>query len=303
MRSMFRLLLALVTLGISGLAFADNICGDPPLLENSSLKGELTGKAQLLSKFVGDVQLTGKIETSRTEVLTKYPDAERTRGNAYFEYQICVVIMNDKSMSTQQKLDELRKTRREFQKPFSPLSQNEIDQLAEVRTQCENGEFRQAKSTLSKLTMKFPDEKSILQIKRQCENLSDTPQDFDVTLEIAPGVFLLDERGQAFASFSLRIEGSYCGHLSNTHEAQTVSCSALPGTRRFVLSSLRTYDSDRDVVTSEASCGGQFTVKPSVEKYGVLICMKKPNIICGIVPTDADYLAFNKNLCKFRSEG
>lgn len=97
-------------------ASAQGACGDPPPVANESLKGEINGKAQVVSRYLGDAQLSGKIETSRTEIFSKYPDGER--ANAYFEYQICVLIFSDKTMSTSEKLEELKKIRREFQKPL-----------------------------------------------------------------------------------------------------------------------------------------------------------------------------------------
>jgi hypothetical protein len=92
-------------------------CGDPPPVANEALKGEIEGKAQFLSRFLGDAALSGAIQTSRTEIFSKYPDAEQSRSNAYFEYQVCLLIFNDKTMSTGEKLDQLVKIRREFAKP------------------------------------------------------------------------------------------------------------------------------------------------------------------------------------------
>lgn len=93
-------------------------CGDPPPVQDETLKGEIAGKAQFLSRFLGDAALTGKIETARSEIFSKYPYGERS--NAYFQYQVCILLMQDTSMSTIQKLDELKKIQREFTKPIVP---------------------------------------------------------------------------------------------------------------------------------------------------------------------------------------
>lgn len=98
-------------------AFSQDSCGDPPPVANESLKGEIKGKAHLVSKFLGDAELSGKIEKSRTEIFSKYPEAESSRANAFFEYQVCVLLFADTKMSTIQKLEELKKVHREFQKP------------------------------------------------------------------------------------------------------------------------------------------------------------------------------------------
>jgi hypothetical protein len=103
---------------LSNSTFAQaNVCGDPPPVANETLKGEINGKAQIVSKYLGDAQLSGKIETSRTEIFSKYADGETSRANAYFEYQVCILLFADKKMTTQEKLEELRKVRREFKKP------------------------------------------------------------------------------------------------------------------------------------------------------------------------------------------
>lgn len=94
------------------------LCGDPPPLSDDKLSGELKSKAQFLSRFLGDAQLEGNIESTRTEVLSKYPNADRVIADQYLLYQTCVMLMKDDSLPTTQKLEELRKMRREFHSTF-----------------------------------------------------------------------------------------------------------------------------------------------------------------------------------------
>lgn len=94
-----------------------SICGDAPPVANELLKGEIKGKAQLLTRYFGESELSGKIETSRTEIFSRYPEAEKSRSNAYFEYQVCVLIMGDNTKTPTQKLDALKEIKREFGKP------------------------------------------------------------------------------------------------------------------------------------------------------------------------------------------
>ena len=47
-------------------------CGDPPRVDDQSLKGDLEGKAKFLSSLVGDAGLKGQIETARTDIFSKY---------------------------------------------------------------------------------------------------------------------------------------------------------------------------------------------------------------------------------------
>jgi hypothetical protein len=98
------------------------LCGDPPPVANDELRGEIKGKAEFLSKFLGNAELSGNIQKSRTEIFSKYPEAERTRSNAYFEFQVCVLLMNDTKLTTTQKIEELKKIRREFSEPLGKKS-------------------------------------------------------------------------------------------------------------------------------------------------------------------------------------
>jgi len=131
--TVFKLIGFLSLLSVS-VAYSDTICGDPPPVANEALKGEIEGKAQLLSRFIGDANLSGKIETSRTEIFSKYPDAEKSRANAFFDYQVCVLIMNDKKLDTIQKLNELKKIKREFNNSIS-LEENQQNWVIYMETE------------------------------------------------------------------------------------------------------------------------------------------------------------------------
>jgi hypothetical protein len=87
------------------------MCGDPPPVANESLKAEIEGEIQLLSRFLGRADITGLLETTRQEIFSNYPDAELTRSNAYLEYQVCIIIMTADNLSPKEKLDELLRAR------------------------------------------------------------------------------------------------------------------------------------------------------------------------------------------------
>lgn len=99
---------------VTNAALAHDICGEPPpaqfrVRNDETLKGELEGKAQLLTKFVGDASLGGKIETSQREIFAKYPDADTARTNAYFVYMFCVLLFSPENhQSYEEKLSALR---------------------------------------------------------------------------------------------------------------------------------------------------------------------------------------------------
>jgi hypothetical protein len=48
------------------MAQAQPSCGDPPRVDDRTLKGDLEGKAKFLSSLVGDANLKGQIEATRT---------------------------------------------------------------------------------------------------------------------------------------------------------------------------------------------------------------------------------------------
>lgn len=119
---MLRLLLVIAVVAIKLFSNSEvradvTLCGEVPPTTNLTLKGDVEGKTQLLSKFLGSAELSGEIEAARTEIFSKYPDPNE-RLNAYFQYQFCVLLMSNEDMSTREKIEELKQIRREFAKPI-----------------------------------------------------------------------------------------------------------------------------------------------------------------------------------------
>jgi hypothetical protein len=111
-------------------------CGEPPPVADESLEGAVKGEAQALSRWLGKAELGGQIQTSRKEIFSNYPEAEASRWNAYFQYQVCVLTMQDKSLTTPQKTSELTKIQREFSKPFdSKANRQDLQQKNSVYQQ------------------------------------------------------------------------------------------------------------------------------------------------------------------------
>jgi hypothetical protein len=95
----------------------DTLCGKTPefdsRLENlERWKGDLEGRAQALARFLGTGELSGKIETERRELYKSSDRAEAARADAYLTYLFCVTIMNDRSLSTADKLKVIQEFRR-----------------------------------------------------------------------------------------------------------------------------------------------------------------------------------------------
>src|SRR5215469_16431246 len=96
------ILIALVMAIMPSLSLAQQ-CGDPPRVDDQSLKGDLEGKAKFLSSLVGDAALKGQIETARTDVFGKYPDANRAHSDTYLLYMFCTSVLSDPKLSAQEK--------------------------------------------------------------------------------------------------------------------------------------------------------------------------------------------------------
>jgi hypothetical protein len=112
----------------SSSAAADKaVCGEPPVVEDIDLKGQIEGKARILSGLVGDSTLRGQTEVARRDVLSRYPNADRLRLNQYFLYVVCSAIMIDTTMSTAEKLNQVRAARNEIFPTPAPVSQIRIE--------------------------------------------------------------------------------------------------------------------------------------------------------------------------------
>jgi hypothetical protein len=95
---------------------ASQICGTAPSLpttadSSDSLKGQLQGQADLLSKLVGKAELNGEIEAARRTIYQSSDKFFATQKDAYLGYIFCVILMQDKSLSTGEKLNALKQYR------------------------------------------------------------------------------------------------------------------------------------------------------------------------------------------------
>src|SRR5690242_15079099 len=82
----------------ASLAQAQPSCGEPPRVDDQSLKGALEGKAQLLTRLVGDANLKGNIEAARTDIFSKYPEARKAHSDTYLLYMFCSFVLSDPTL-------------------------------------------------------------------------------------------------------------------------------------------------------------------------------------------------------------
>jgi tetratricopeptide (TPR) repeat protein len=78
-------------------------CGEAPLVADESLKAEIKGGTQLLSGLIGKAELNARIETARTDIFSKFPNADKVRMQAYFSYVFCTQVLSDARLSPQER--------------------------------------------------------------------------------------------------------------------------------------------------------------------------------------------------------
>jgi hypothetical protein len=100
-------------------------CGDPPRVDDQSLKGVLEGKATFLSRLVGDAALKGQIEAARTDVFGKYPDANRAHSDTYLLYMFCTSVLSDPKLSAEERFRAILEFRQALAQPAASETQPE----------------------------------------------------------------------------------------------------------------------------------------------------------------------------------
>jgi hypothetical protein len=115
---LFRSFWALALTGVIGATIgirtaAAQTCGEQPqnlpIEVQQQIKGDAEGKAKLAVRLLGDASLSGSVESSRRELRQKYDNIDRSTVDRYFLWVTCQQIMNDRSMTTPQKLEEYQK--------------------------------------------------------------------------------------------------------------------------------------------------------------------------------------------------
>lgn len=96
-------------------------CGTPPPLADESMRLGIGANAQLVTKNIGG-GAKFDLEKQRADVLSKYPNADRALADAFFNYEVCAIVMNDGSLTSAQKLERIENARRMFAAPIARLN-------------------------------------------------------------------------------------------------------------------------------------------------------------------------------------
>jgi hypothetical protein len=150
---------ALLLVCASGAALAQShpICGSPPEIkgipkeEEDRFKGQLDGRAKILSKLIGDASLAGQVETTKKTITQDFPDLDQAIKFRYFQYVVCVTIMNDTTLSTPQKIEALEKIRpslgsERYRQKYAYIDQLDIEDRILAASIILIGEMRKQKN-------------------------------------------------------------------------------------------------------------------------------------------------------------
>jgi hypothetical protein len=101
---------AFLFLAGSNVAQAQQIsCGDMPKIQRSieqKLKGDVEGKAQLFTKLLGNADVQGAVETSKTELYQQHQDVGKDEIDLYFAWVSCQTIASDRNLSSTDKVNQ-----------------------------------------------------------------------------------------------------------------------------------------------------------------------------------------------------
>jgi hypothetical protein len=128
MRLLLLVCLVLAVIGGSSIVSAQPLdCGKPPELplksqETEKLKGELEGKAQMLSRLIGNADLKGAVETERNTLFQSADQVLAAWQANYLSYVFCASVMSDKSLSVEKRIDAWRQFQQAMQPQKSAVS-------------------------------------------------------------------------------------------------------------------------------------------------------------------------------------
>ncbi len=94
------------------------------------IQGDVKGKAQIFAKLLGDVNLKGKVNSSRNEVYQKFNDVDKSTIDRYMIWVSCQNIMLNSNLSTADKtklwIDIYRELTQKHSKDSAIEKQNKL---------------------------------------------------------------------------------------------------------------------------------------------------------------------------------
>jgi hypothetical protein len=84
-----------------------------PIVADEELKAKIDTEAQVLRR-IGGGKLSAQIETSRQDIFLRAPEGARAAADTRYFVMTCKLIVDDPSLSTDEKLDRLRSVKQGF---------------------------------------------------------------------------------------------------------------------------------------------------------------------------------------------
>lgn len=269
--------------------FAGKMCGNVPIYSSSQS---------------ADLSVTGKVELN--EILQKLANVGATASGKIQDSKTMGVLQNelagalkDQATCNQKIFENLKDII--LPKPAAELDQDSRLKLLEADKACNEADFNRANALYNQVLTSYPNNRSAVEKKNSCTNLASESIEAEIGLLVSPAVFMHGDGDDIYqARFSLEIDGSYCGSLSNLSQPEFQTCYLTPGTHSFRLRSLSVYSPNRQNVFRGGSCGGHLKILPGTKQYGMVICLKKPYVYCALFPVEKLYSGFSYKDCKFQ---
>ena len=118
---LIKILLIALALALSCESHAQVNCGNqpsdvPPDIQQQ-FQGDVEGKAAVFTKLLGDVNLKGKVDSSRSEVYQKYKNLDKSVVDRYMIWVSCQAILQDKTLAPAEKVQLWIQIYRQLQTP------------------------------------------------------------------------------------------------------------------------------------------------------------------------------------------
>lgn len=101
----------ILTLYLNFALAAPPICGDPPVVANERVKGEVEAQANAIGKLLGALGFGAAYEESREDIFSKYGESNAARADQYLYFLVCNIVTQNTGLTYEQKLDTIFKMR------------------------------------------------------------------------------------------------------------------------------------------------------------------------------------------------
>lgn len=269
--------------------FADKICDRIPLeggVQNLEASGAAKAEIGKLIDKLASLNISGaaKYKTEQYQNVLRQDLAASLKDSRTCKQKVFLDLRGDL-----------------MPKPGAALDGQGRNELAQAAAFCQYGQLSRGKAVLQSLQVRFPKNEEVEAQIEGCSNDAGQTADVSIALQHFPAVFLSGKGDQPnFARLALYVDGDRCGSLSNRQTADSLNCGELSlGEHSFELRSVAVNSASGESIMSGGNCGGYFGVGRNTDKYGIVMCLKKPYINCQIMPM-TQLVSFDSRQCRWR---